>query len=233
MNSSRCWVVLPAAGAGRRMGGSIPKQYLCIGSYTILEHTLSRFVNRQDIAGIVVALSRDDPYWDKSCFYKHPDIYRVTGGMERPHSVLSALNKLMEIASPYDWVLVHDAARPCLRRSDLDGLIESLYGHDVGGILATPLKDTLKKSDSKSTITQTIDRDGLWLAQTPQMFRLAMLHGALGKALASQQIVTDEASAMELQGYKPLIIEGHSDNIKITRKEDLPIAEFLLKQADQ
>jgi len=217
MNSSRCWVVLPAAGAGRRMGGSIPKQYMCIGDHTIIEHTLFRFVNRDDIAGVIVALSQDDPYWVKSCFSTHPNICRVTGGIERPHSVLNALNKLMEIASPEDWVLVHDAARPCLRESDLDSLIESLYGHDVGGILATPLKDTLKKGDSGRKITKTIDRNGLWLAQTPQMFRLAKLHRALVKALDSQQIVTDEASAMELQGYQPLIVEGHSDNIKITR----------------
>lgn len=230
MNSSRCWVVLPAAGAGRRMGGPIPKQYLRIGDYTILEHTLSRFVNRTDIAGIIVALSQNDPYWEASPFSKQPNIHRVTGGAERPQSVQNALHRLMDMGSLEDWVLVHDAARPCLRRTDLNALIENLYEHDVGGILATPLKDTLKKGDSKSLITNTIDRNGLWLAQTPQMFRLGMLYSALENALTSHQVVTDEASAMELQGYFPRIIEGHSDNIKITRKEDLAIAEFLLNQ---
>ncbi|AOV16891.1 2-C-methyl-D-erythritol 4-phosphate cytidylyltransferase [Acidihalobacter aeolianus] len=226
----RCWVVLPAAGAGRRMGTSIPKQYLTVLGRTVLEHTLSIFTDRVDIAGIAVALASDDPYWPELQIPGKERFLTLTGGDDRMISVRNALHALSAMALPDDWVLVHDAARPCLREEDLSRLIETLYDDPVGGILATPLRDTLKRqaSDARHIIEATIDRDGLWLAQTPQMFRLGALSMALNKALELGWKITDEASAMERWGASPHIVRGHADNLKITHAEDLPLAEFLL-----
>ena len=131
-----------------------------------------------------------------------------------------------------DWVLVHDAARPCLRRSDIDRLLERLAGHPVGGLLGVPVRDTMKRTDDTGLIERTVTRDNLWHAYTPQMFRFAMLRDALEEALRRKLLVTDEASAMELAGHRPLMVEGHGDNIKITRPEDLALAAFYLAQQE-
>lgn len=227
----RCWVVLPAAGAGRRMGTAIPKQYLRVLGRTVLEHTLSIFSEREGIAGIAIALAADDPYWPELHIAGKERLLTVTGGDDRMVSVRNALLALSTMALPDDWVLVHDAARPCLRDTDLTKLIEALYDDPVGGILATPVRDTLKRQATDvvgETIESTIDRDGLWLAQTPQMFRLGALMTALDQALEQGWKITDEASAMEHLGASPNIVRGHADNLKITHTEDLPLAEFLL-----
>jgi 2-C-methyl-D-erythritol 4-phosphate cytidylyltransferase len=227
------WAVVPAAGVGRRMGARIPKQYLDLAGRTVLDHTLSRLLSHPRIAGIAVALGSEDGWWPDSEFADHPAILRVTGGAERCHSVLNGLIGLARSALPDDWVLVHDAARPCLRWTDIDRLIATLADHPVGGLLGVPVRDTMKRTDETGTVQATVDRDGLWHAYTPQMFRHGMLRAAIENALALGRLVTDEASAVEMAGHAPLMVEGHDDNLKVTRPADLALAEFYLqRQAD-
>jgi 2-C-methyl-D-erythritol 4-phosphate cytidylyltransferase len=223
------WAVVPAGGCGSRMGADKPKQYLTIAGKTILEHTLSRLLSHELIAGIAVAVASSDQYWGGLKFSTDKTLLEAVGGEERCHSVLNALNTLSTVAQPDDWVLVHDAARCCIRLQDIDKLIAELSNHRVGGILAVPVHDTIKRSGSNIEIVETVDRRHLWQAQTPQMFRLRILKEALQQALRDGFIVTDEASAIEHMGLKPKLVEGHSDNIKVTRPEDLPLAEFYLR----
>ncbi|VAX07960.1 2-C-methyl-D-erythritol 4-phosphate cytidylyltransferase [hydrothermal vent metagenome] len=222
------WAVVPAAGVGRRMGGAIPKQYLQLNGRPVIEYTLERLLSHPKIHQVMVALSPTDQWWPDTTYADNPDVIRVDGGMERCHSVLNALHTLGKSAAIDDWVLVHDAARPCLRREDIDRLIEQLASHPVGGILGTQVRDTMKRADESNQIQKTVCRKGLWHAFTPQMFRFGLLRDALSEALEQGQQVTDEASAMELTGQMPMLVEGHADNIKITRPEDLALAEFYL-----
>jgi 2-C-methyl-D-erythritol 4-phosphate cytidylyltransferase len=222
--------VVPAAGVGARMGGDRPKQYLPLGGRTVIEQSLACLLDHPAIEGAVVAISEDDGYWADLHYQHAKPVLLAPGGEERCHSVLSALKVLSDTAADNDWVLVHDAARPCLRHEDIDQLIDACKGHKVGGILAVPVKDTIKKADDSGEITQTIDRSVLWHAQTPQMFRLGVLRKALEQALEKGVVVTDEASAIEWMGLQPLLVEGHADNIKITRPEDLVLAEFYLSR---
>ncbi len=224
----RYWAVVPAAGAGRRMGSETPKQYLELNGRLVIDHTLQRLLDHPWISGVYVALSPDDGWWGNSEFVRHPKIVRVNGGAERCHSVLNALHLLQQTAEAGDWVLVHDAARPCLQREDLDRLLEQLKDHPVGGLLGVPVRDTMKRTDGEGLVQETVSRDGLWHAYTPQMFRLGLLEQALEAALAKGELVTDDASAMELAGHVPKMVEGRSDNIKITRPGDLELAAFYL-----
>lgn len=217
------WAVIPAAGVGSRMQSNIPKQYLTISDKTILEHTLDRFIQHTKISGVVVAISTGDEYWPELSVTSDKPVIVAAGGAERCHSVLSALKTLSKYAKAQDWVLVHDAARPCLRCEDIDKLIEEASQHAVGGLLAAPVKDTMKRS-ANNVITETVERDNLWHALTPQMFRLAELQEALENIVKNDLIVTDEAQAMEVMHKMPLLVEGHLDNIKITRPEDLELA---------
>ncbi len=228
-NKVTYWAVVPAAGVGRRMGSDIPKQYLPLDSRLVIEHTLQRLLDHPRIEKTLVALSPNDEWWPDTAYANHADIMTVDGGAERCHSVLNALNKLSGVAKNDDWVLVHDAARPCLRSGDIDRLIEQLNNHPVGGILGVPVRDTMKRADALGQITATVCREGLWHAFTPQMFRLGMLCRALSQAIEQEKPVTDEASAMELAGFIPELVEGHPDNIKITRPEDLALAAFYLQ----
>lgn len=231
MRSTKFWVVVPAAGAGRRFGGSIPKQYLDLAGRSVIERTLSLFIDHDRISGIRVALDAEDRLWGATAYSSHPKVAPAVGGPERCHSVLSALEALVgDRADPEDWVLVHDAARPCLRRADLDHLIAELAQDPVGGLLAVPVRDTMKRGDPTAHVVATVDRAHLWHAFTPQMFRLGALAAALRDAIASGDLVTDEASAMERLGHRPRLVEGHGDNIKITRAEDLSLARFFLEQ---
>jgi len=231
-NQRKYWAVVPAAGSGTRMGADKPKQYLSILHKTIIEHTLERLLRHEFIAGVAVAISAADDYWSSLRLNTQKSVVVAEGGQERCHSVINALNALNEIASEEDWVLVHDAARPCVRLQDIDKLIHDLEGHAVGGILAVPVHDTIKLSSAAGEIVETVDRRNLWQAQTPQMFRLGALRAALQQAIRDGFMVTDEASAMEHVGEKPKLVEGHTDNIKVTRPEDLPLAEFFLKTLD-
>lgn len=225
--SNNYWVIIPAAGIGSRMGSDCPKQYLEIQGKTILQHTLERF-NLKAIAGIVVCIADHDTYWDNLTLLM--PVIRANGGTERCHSVLNGLQVLQQQAQPDDWVLVHDAARPCVRQSDIETLIARLANHPIGGLLALPVRDTMKRSNAKAEIVETVERDGLWHALTPQMFRLELLVNALQTVLNNNELVTDEAQAIEKQGLKPLLVAGHADNIKITHPQDLALAELYLQE---
>jgi 2-C-methyl-D-erythritol 4-phosphate cytidylyltransferase len=225
---SRYWAVVPAAGVGRRMGGDIPKQYRVLADRRVIDHSLARLLRHPLINTVYVALSAEDPLWNTCEHARDPRVVRVVGGEERCHSVLNALRALTERGAPDDWVLVHDAARPCLAEQDLDRLIERLAHHPVGGLLGIPVTDTIKEVDTLGQVSATRPRDRLWRAFTPQMFRLGLLIEALERVMASGGQVTDEASALEAMGYQPLMVEGLASNIKITRPEDLALAEFYL-----
>lgn len=216
------WVVIPAAGVGSRMGADRPKQYLSFAGKTLLEHTLDCFLGHPDLRGVVVSLTVDDPWWPELPCAANPAIHRAGGGRERCDSVFNALLKLNELgAGSRDWVLVHDAARPNLAASDLEHLLVELAHDEVGGLLAVPAKDTLKRAGVDGRVADTLDRSAIWHAFTPQMFRLGPLQRAMADALVAGVAVTDEASAMEWAGHAPRLIEGRADNIKVTRPEDL------------
>ncbi len=230
------WAVIPAAGVGKRMGSDRPKQYLSLAGKTVLEHSLDRLLDCPEISGAVVSISAGDEFWRDLDYQHKKTVLLADGGKERSYSVLSALKVLSQTADDNDWVLVHDAARPCVRQEDIHKLIHSCKDHSVGGILAVPVKDTIKESTGSEgvdlpesclpEIRETVDRSKLWHAQTPQMFRLGYLRDALSKALNAGAEITDEASAVERQGCQPLLVEGHADNIKITRQEDVNLALF-------
>ncbi|KAB0566342.1 2-C-methyl-D-erythritol 4-phosphate cytidylyltransferase [Pseudomonas palleroniana] len=216
------WAVIPAAGVGARMAADRPKQYLQLGGRSILEHSLGCFLDHPSLKGLVVSLASDDPYWPELACAGDARIHRADGGSERSGSVLNALLQLNALgANDDDWVLVHDAARPNLSRDDLDKLLSELVDDPVGGLLAVPARDTLKRVDKHGRVMETVDRSLIWQAYTPQMFRLGALHRALADSLVADAVITDEASAMEWSGQAPRLIEGRSDNIKVTRPEDL------------
>lgn len=229
-SSVHYWAIVPAAGAGKRLGSAIPKQYLPLLGQPVIAHTLATLLQHPRIDGAVVVVDTKDGWWpDVSASLDTPKpLWQAPGGAERCHSVLNGLEVLQARADPTDWVLVHDAARPCLTVADLDRLIEQLADDPVGGLLATPVRDTLKQADSSGCVGVTVDRSHLWHALTPQMFRLGALHDALRTALARGLLVTDEAAAMEAAGFSPRLIQGRADNIKITRPEDLDLAAFFL-----
>lgn len=226
---NKIWVIVPAAGSGQRMGVETPKQYLEINGKTILEITLSLLLKNKHIYQVVVCTFVDDQKWQSLAISDHNKISRTDGGESRANSVLNGLTSIENIAKDEDWVLVHDAARPCLSQDLLNNLVNKLSGDQVGGILAIPAKDTLKVSDSSGiTIDKTLDRSQIWHAQTPQMFRYGLLKKAMDIALSSSFEITDEASAMEYAGHQVKIIEGDSTNLKITTQDDLKFAQFLL-----
>lgn len=227
------WAVIPAAGVGARMGAPLPKQYLSLAGRTVIEHTLERFLAVEAIAGIVVAVAAGDSRWTELARGCDPRVVQAPGGAERCHSVLSALQVLAPRAAADDWVLVHDAARPCIRPADIRLLMRTLEGDPVGGLLGLPVRDTMKRCGTDGRVSRTVDREGLWHALTPQMFRLGTLASALESAVAAGRLVTDEAEAVELAGLAPRLVEGHADNIKITRPVDRMLAELYLRQQQE
>ena len=220
--------VVPAAGVGSRMKADRPKQYLTINAITILEHTVNKLLSHPQVSKVVVAVSEGDPYFPELSLSQHPDVVRVKGGNERADSVLSALNYIQE-SGLGEWVMVHDAARPCIQQGDIDKLIEAALSHPVGGILAAPVRDTMKRGVD-GAIDHTVERANLWHALTPQMFRALPLQQALTEALEQGVSITDEASAFEWKGASPALVAGRSDNFKVTQPEDLALAEFYLSQ---
>ncbi|TNF35440.1 MAG: 2-C-methyl-D-erythritol 4-phosphate cytidylyltransferase [Gammaproteobacteria bacterium] len=227
------WAVVPAAGVGQRMRADRPKQYLELHGKTVLEHSLMRLLELPEIQGVILALDQDDQYWPELRFQHSKPVLTVSGGKERCDSVLNALRKLEQQhpdCADDIWVLVHDAARPCVRSCDLEQLIDQASHDDHGGLLALPVRDTMKRQKDNNRVQTTVDRKGLWHALTPQMFKLKLLRQALEQALTHGMEITDDASAMELAGYSPLLVEGHEDNIKITRPFDLTLAGLYLKE---
>lgn len=216
--------IVPAAGIGSRMGADCPKQYLTLAGKTILEHTLGCLLSHPAIARVIVALAPHDEWFEQLAVAADPRILRVEGGIERAYSVLNALH-----VAQGKWVLVHDAARPCLCHSDLDKLIATAMACD-GAILGSRVRDTMKRTDGAGNIVATVEREQLWHALTPQMFPTGTLKRALEEGLALGALITDEASAMERAGFTVKMVEGRADNIKVTRPEDLSLAELFLQQ---
>lgn len=223
--TNKYWVVIPAAGFGARMQSGTPKQYLKIATQTILDHTLRVFLDMPTIAGVVVALASDDNIWPSSNYAEHSKVQTCLGGDERYQTVQQALSHLQNQIDENDWVLVHDAARCGIQADDLTRLITTVGQHAVGGILALPVADTMKRVDDNQHIIETVSRDSLWQAQTPQMFRYGLLKQALDNVTKT---VTDEAQAVEQLGKQPMVVLGSKRNFKVTYPEDLTLMESYL-----
>lgn len=224
----RLWAIIPAAGVGRRMGGGGPKQYRQLLDKPVIEWVIERLLGHAQVAGAVVAVAAQDPYWGELNISGEKPVYSVNGGTERQDSVLAALDYLAEIAGEDDWALVHDAVRPCLSEEELERLITIGVNNAEGALLARPVADTLKRSED-SQVTVTVPRDALWQAQTPQMFPWALLRQALSDARQVGVNVTDESQAIERLGGRPLVVPGDPANLKITQPEDLDLAAAILK----
>lgn len=228
---NRYVALIPAAGSGSRFGGDMPKQYRLLLGVPLIRHTLAALLGDRRIDMIVVVLAPDDEYWTDACLPDEgTDRIRIVrdGGTTRADSVMNGINWLRHNlhVKDKDWVLVHDAARPCLLSSQVSNLVSSLSDEPVGGLLAIPLADTLKRADEEGLVVATIDRKQLWQAQTPQMFRVGHLHAALSDPDLSG--ITDEASAIERFGHHPRLIPGSLTNLKVTYTEDLDLAEMIL-----
>ncbi len=236
--SLRYWAIIPAAGTSQRMGTETPKQYLPLANTTVIEASLGNFLRHPNIAGVIVALHADDQYWNTLALTSNEKIHTVIGGESRAESVYNAIRYLENTpAANDDFLLVHDAARPCLRKTDLDLLMQQLEQDDVGGILASPVIDTLKiieqQAETNNIISKTLDRENIWRAFTPQMFRLSTLKNALAHCKKNNIAVTDEASAVEALGLSVKLVAGQSDNIKITNPEDLVLASAIYQKINQ
>jgi 2-C-methyl-D-erythritol 4-phosphate cytidylyltransferase len=219
------YAVVPAAGIGKRMGSEIPKQYLTIDEQCIIEYALAPLLAHAKIDKVIVALSPDDQWFNTLSVANHPKIMIVSGGSERADSVLNALQVLPENG----FVMVHDGARPCLTLLDINQLIDNVT-HTQGAILGSLVRDTMKRVSEAGIIEQTVSRERLYHALTPQIFSTVQLKNVLKKAIKNGVNVTDEASAMEWYGMNIKMIEGRSDNIKVTRPEDLQLAQLFIQE---
>tara|TARA_B100000809_G_scaffold265687_2_gene325317 strand:- start:2203 stop:2928 length:726 start_codon:yes stop_codon:yes gene_type:complete len=231
-NAAKVWAIVPAAGVGSRMGAECPKQYLPLAGQTIIEKTFERLLGLSVIERLVVAVNPLDQRWQNLALAQQQKVVAVAGGKERADSVLNGLLSLQNLAAANDWVLVHDAARPCVSIGSIKTLLRECYGSNVGGILGVPVSDTIKRVNADGSIAKTVDRSSLWQAQTPQLFRYGVLLQALHRSRAAGHLVTDEASAVETMGLVAIMVAGSSDNIKITRPEDLPLAEMIIKRQE-
>lgn len=228
LNNRKLWAIIPAAGSGRRFSQHELKQYQLIQDLTVLEHTVAR-LNQLPLAGYILAISKDDHFAKTLNLSAQHKAHFCLGGAERVDSVLNALNYLVEIADPEDWVFVHDAARPCVSLECLTALVETAVQNKCSAILATPVRDTLKRVAQDQQITQTVSRDHLWQAQTPQISTLNTLKRSIETALQNDINITDEASALEYIGETVKVVAGRSDNIKITYAEDLDLARLIIQ----
>jgi 2-C-methyl-D-erythritol 4-phosphate cytidylyltransferase len=233
MSTSPVHVLIPAAGRGTRYGGALLKQYLPVCGKPVLAHSIRIFQFHPLVSSITVILADDDQWFDSAVGLLATNVNTVTGGETRAHSVRNGLRFIIENYSKTDWVLVHDAARPCLSASRLEKFLEQGLESVHGAILAVPIGDTLKRAGESQEIVATVDRTGLWAAQTPQLFRVGVLADAIDEAHEAGRQLTDEASAMEFVGIKPQLVMGSSANIKITHSSDLAIAEALFSRKEQ
>jgi 2-C-methyl-D-erythritol 4-phosphate cytidylyltransferase len=226
---ARCIGLIPAAGAGSRMAGHRPKQYLPLAGRPMLAWSIEALLSHPKIEFVHLVLARADDWFDRFDWKPFAGRLQVlrAGGETRAQTVTNGLAALAQDIDARDWVLVHDAARPCLTQALLDRLLESVARTDEGGLLAIRVSDTLKRGDDAARALATEPRAGLWQAQTPQMFRCGVLQRAL--AAADLNRITDESSAVEQLGMKPLLVESTSENIKVTFPEDLRLAEAIIK----
>lgn len=224
--NSKLAVIVPAAGIGKRMQALQPKQYLIIEQQTVLEHTIERLLSHPKIAKIVIVISKGDNYFATTALPNLARVSTVFGGKDRVDSVRAGLKSIN--TEEFPWVLVHDAARPCVSHEDISALINKCTTANTGGLLATPIRDTIKRSNDLGLVTETVDRQQLWHALTPQMYPTTILLKAIETALTDNITITDEASAIEYAGGESILVEGSDENLKITRPDDLHLAEFIL-----
>lgn len=222
------WCVVPAAGSSTRLEGQVPKQYRTLAGRTVIEHSLAALLGHPSVQQVVVALSPADTLFPSLVCPQDPRVLAVTGGRERCLSVLAGLRATS--AGQNDWILVHDAARPCLQKAELEALVAACEQDEVGGLLALPLADTLKRQDVAGRVGTTVPREGLWRALTPQMFRRGLLESALSAAIEAGLLPGDEAAAVEAAGYSPRLVPGSPLNLKITYPDDLEFAEAVLQR---
>jgi 2-C-methyl-D-erythritol 4-phosphate cytidylyltransferase len=222
------WAVVPAAGSGSRIDAALPKQYLSLAGRMLAEHTLEALLGVARIRELVVAIATGDPHWASLPARVRERVRVVSGGADRAASVLAALGGFSRVPADDDWVLVHDMARPCVRTALIENLIETLEHDEIGGLLAIPVVDTLKRATAATRVQESVEREGLWRAQTPQMFRFGVLRRALVAAREAGAGVTDESMAVERLGLCPRLVMGSNDNIKVTVAEDLALAEYYL-----
>jgi len=232
MSTPQIHVLIPAAGTGIRYGGAMLKQYLPVCGKPVLAHSIKVFLFHPMISSITVVLAADDQWFESAVGALAASVNTVIGGETRAQSVRNGLRFIADKHSAEDWALVHDAARPCLSSSRLEKFLEQGLESPDGAILAVPVGDTLKRAGDSHEIIETVDRSGIWAAQTPQLFRVGQLAEAIDAARSAGCELTDEASAMEFVGVRPLLVMGSSANIKITHSSDLAIAEALLARKE-
>ncbi|MCK8516400.1 2-C-methyl-D-erythritol 4-phosphate cytidylyltransferase [Methylonatrum kenyense] len=211
------------------MGAAIPKQYLPLAGRSVLHWALAVLLDAPQVKGCVLAIDPKDRYWPEFRPATDKPLHVVDGGAERFQSVFNTLDFLLKLAPPGARVLVHDGVRPCLAAAALQRLLNQGLASESGALLAVPVRDTLKRQDPAGCVERTADRQDLWQAQTPQLFPLGLLHRALGRVIAEGLHVTDEAQAVEALGLRPRLVEGSVSNLKITRPDDLPLAEAILR----
>ena len=230
--SSKTWAIVPAAGIGLRMNREVPKQYEVIGAKTVLHHTLARLCENSNIYGVVVGLSDQDELWAANPFLHEKFGGTFFGGMKREDTVLNGLEFLQNTlkSDVDDWALVHDAARPCVIQADINRVIEASRLSSTGAVLGSRIRDTMKQCADNYVIERTVDRNSYWRAFTPQIFKIKDLASAIQQAKSNRTPVTDESMAMELAGFKPMMVQGHPSNIKITVEEDLEMATTFLEK---
>jgi 2-C-methyl-D-erythritol 4-phosphate cytidylyltransferase len=224
------WAIIPAAGSGQRLGNAVPKQYLRMLNVPVIQHAIEPFLQIRSLNKIVVVVAEHDQHWQQLPLAQHHKIVTANGAAARYQTVFNGLMAIDELAHENDWVLIHDAARPCIAYDDIMKLITGCQDDEVGGLLAAPIADTLKLSATNQRVMQTVPRDHLWRALTPQLFRYGTLFSALRYAINENIAITDEAMAIELLGLSPKIVPGRADNIKVTYPEDLRLAEFILQE---
>lgn len=227
--SRSLWAIVPAAGIGARMRADRPKQYLPLAGKTVLEVALERLGSVPGLAGVLVGIGSDDRWWPEIAARAKGVREVFAGGAERSQTVLNGLHVLSRYAAPDDLVLVHDAVRPCVRVADIQRLIERAGNCTDGGLLALPVPSTIKRSDAENLVIETVPRERLWRALTPQLFTVQRLTDALSASIARGAVITDEASAIEHAGGRPMLVECGADNIKITTPQDLKLAELILE----
>lgn len=230
--AARIWAVVPAGGFGTRMNSEVPKQYMQLAKQSVIAHTLDRLCRVQAVDYLIVGIAKQDQHWHSQGYTSDKLKAVVDAGEERVDTVENCLKHIAAHGGRDDWALVHDAARPCVRVSEIQQLIDTVLRLDRGGILAVPLSDTIKRGvpDCRDAcILETVPRENLWRAMTPQLFRVAGLLSAIELARGRGRLLTDEASAIEVAGGQPLLVACSPDNIKITLPQDIALAQLILE----